>query len=73
MIGLNFGLKNTRYMKINNEIMKKITSVIAGTLGLCFATFIAHRYLNIEANIAHLYFMVVGLLVGVLINFKNED
>ncbi len=48
--------------------MKKIINVILGTIGLCVATFIAHRYLNIEANPEHLFFMFGGLLVGVLIS-----
>jgi hypothetical protein len=48
--------------------MKKIIKIIAGTIGFCIATFIAHRYLNIEANPAHLFFMVGGLITGVLIS-----
>jgi hypothetical protein len=50
--------------------MNKLSKIIIGSIGLCIATFICDKFLNIEANPSHLFFMIGGLVTGILISNK---
>jgi hypothetical protein len=48
--------------------MSKLEKIIVGGVGVVIAVVIADKFLNIEANISHLFFMIGGLVVGVIIS-----
>ena len=48
--------------------MSKSKKIILGSIGFVIATIIADKLLNIDANPSHLFFMIGGLITGVLIS-----
>ena len=51
--------------------MSKLKIIIVGIVGVIIATIITDRFLNIEANPSHLFFLMNGLILGVLISDKK--
>ena len=50
--------------------MSKLKTIILGSIGFIIATIIADNFLNIEANPTHLFFLIGGLITGVIISDK---